>query len=111
MTLAAALGCRDRETLQQIAVGGLLHDYGKRFVAAQTLNFPGRLAENQFREIQRHPRDGFREFSSREDVSWGQLMMIYQHHERPDGKGYPVGVAGPDIHPGGSARWRTSLTP
>lgn len=99
MALANALGYRDRDTLQQIAVGGLLHDYGKRFVSAYTLNYTGRLSAGQFREIRRHPHDGFCQFALRADVQWGQLMMIYQHHERPDGKGYPVGVTAAEIHP------------
>jgi HD-GYP domain-containing protein (c-di-GMP phosphodiesterase class II) len=99
VSLAAELGHDEPDTLRQIAVGGLLHDYGKRFISSQTLNFPGRLTKQQFREIQRHPHDGFCQFTHREDLQWGQLMMIYQHHERPDGKGYPVGVTADDIHP------------
>ncbi len=97
-TLAARLGNGDREFVHQIAVGALLHDYGKRFIPASTLNCTGRLSEEQWRAIQQHPLDGFREFCERQDVSWGQLMMIYQHHERPDGKGYPVGVGASEIH-------------
>jgi len=99
VSLAAALGHSDREELQQIAVGGLLHDYGKRFISSHTLNFPGRLTKQQFREIQRHPHTGFTQFTGRDDLVWGQLMMIYQHHERPDGKGYPVGIRHDEIHP------------
>jgi len=99
ITLAAALGYKDHDILRQISIGGLLHDYGKRFTSPQILNFPGRLSEEQFWEIQRHPHDGFCQFADRESLHWGQLMMIYQHHERPDGKGYPVGVGGDDIHP------------
>ena len=34
----------------------------------------------------------------RGDLSWGQLMMVYQHHERTDGRGYPVGLVGSEIH-------------
>ncbi len=34
----------------------------------------------------------------REDLSWGQLMMVYQHHERMDGKGYPVQSVDDEIH-------------
>ena len=35
----------------------------------------------------------------RDDLSFGQLMMTYQHHERMDGSGYPVGCLGDEIHP------------
>lgn len=34
----------------------------------------------------------------REDMTWGGLMTVYQHHERLDGRGYPAGVTHEDIH-------------
>ena len=98
LALASRLGKYAPDVLRQIAVGALLHDYGKRYVPTAVLNCVGRLTEQQWQLIQRHPTDGFREFAARDDMNWGQLMMIYQHHERPDGKGYPVGVTGSEIH-------------
>ena len=44
-------------------------------------------------------REGFRRLCHREDLSYAQLMMGYQHHERLDGKGYPVGIGAEEIHP------------
>ena len=102
VALARALGTTDQTELQEIAVGGLLHDYGKRFLSLETLNYPGRLTKKLFQEVMRHPHDGFCQLNLRRDLSWGQLMMVYQHHERPDGKGYPVGVEGDEIHPLGA---------
>ena len=96
--LAARLGVRDRDELQKIAVGGLIHDFGKRNTAAAILNFPGKLDPIQFREIRLHPHNGFCLLSHRKELTWGQLMMAYQHHERPDGQGYPVGSRGDEIH-------------
>jgi HD-GYP domain-containing protein (c-di-GMP phosphodiesterase class II) len=98
LALACGLGIKEREILQQITIGGLLHDYGKRFVPKSILNSRGRLTDEQWVLIQQHPTTGFRDFSLRNDISWGQLMMVYQHHERPDGKGYPVGIGGSEIH-------------
>ncbi len=46
-----------------------------------------------------HPTVGFEQLNFREDLTDGQLMMVYQHHERLDGKGYPVGVVDSEIHP------------
>ena len=34
----------------------------------------------------------------RKDFNWAQLMMVYQHHERVGGRGYPVGLGGDEIH-------------
>lgn len=98
LILATSWAGPDRDLLRQIAIGALLHDYGKRFIPPAILNCTSKLTPQQWQVIQRHPTDGFREFATRDDVDWGQLMMIYQHHERLDGKGYPVGVGGSDIH-------------
>lgn len=99
LLLARAMGYHDPQTLREIGTGALLHDYGKRAVSRSLLNYVGRLAESDRRALQQHPASGFRQLCLRPDVTWGQLMMVYQHHERPDGKGYPVGVRGDEIHP------------
>ncbi|MEZ6135652.1 MAG: HD domain-containing protein [Pirellulaceae bacterium] len=96
--LARELGYGGEE-LQQIAVGGLLHDLGKLQIDERILTKPGRLDEFEFREIQKHPVTGFAELVNRDDLSEGQLMMAYQHHERLNGTGYPVGCLGNEIHP------------
>ena len=48
--------------------------------------------------MQEHPAVGFKELCRREDLTWGQLMMVYSHHERCDGRGYPVGLVRSEIH-------------
>ncbi len=45
-----------------------------------------------------HPRIGFEEVCHRADLSRDQLLMIYQHHEKLDGTGYPVGLVGSEIN-------------
>jgi HD-GYP domain-containing protein (c-di-GMP phosphodiesterase class II) len=99
IVLANALGGFDESALTELAAGALLHDIGKRHVSVQLLNKPGKLTENEWDQIRQHPIDGFRELVGRQDVSWAQLMMVYQHHERLDGTGYPAGVVGEEIHP------------
>lgn len=96
--LANELGYADNE-LEQITVGGLLHDLGKLEVSDKILCKPGRLDDDEFGTIKTHPTVGFRKLAGRGDLNLGQLMMVYQHHERPDGQGYPVGVTEDDIHP------------
>jgi HD-GYP domain-containing protein (c-di-GMP phosphodiesterase class II) len=96
--LARELGFSGGE-LEEIAVGGLLHDLGKLQIDERILTKPGRLDEFEFREIQKHPLTGFRELVTRDDLSLGQLMMAYQHHERLNGSGYPVACEGDEIHP------------
>ncbi|MHC4398756.1 MAG: HD-GYP domain-containing protein [Planctomycetota bacterium] len=99
LALATTLGVSDQQDLLDVAEGALLHDLGKRMIPPAVLNHPGKLSDKQWAIVRRHPTDGFRDLCGRDDLSWGQLMMVYQHHERLDGKGYPVGLGGEEIHP------------
>jgi len=94
--LADKLGFAD--DLQAIGEGGLLHDLGKLDIDDGILTKPGRLNDEEFTEIKLHPLIGFRRLCRREDISFSQLMMVYQHHENMNGGGYPTGVASDEIH-------------
>lgn len=98
LALAKMLGVSEHAELSGIAKGALLHDIGKRHVPADILNKKRKLTDDELRVVKLHPLTGFRELSQRADVTWPQLMMIYQHHERIDGRGYPVGIGGDEIH-------------
>jgi HD-GYP domain-containing protein (c-di-GMP phosphodiesterase class II) len=82
----------------EIAAGGLLHDIGKRHITRHVLNKNAKLTESEWNLMKQHPVTGFQELSQRVDLGHGQLMMVYQHHERLDGSGYPAGVTGNEIH-------------
>jgi HD-GYP domain-containing protein (c-di-GMP phosphodiesterase class II) len=77
----------------------MLHDIGKRFIPASILTKPARLDPAERAIVELHPIRGYEELQHRPDLSFGQLMMVYQHHERIDGTGYPVGIQGDEIHP------------
>jgi HD-GYP domain-containing protein (c-di-GMP phosphodiesterase class II) len=97
--LAEAMGVTDSEMLEQIASGAMLHDIGKRFIPNGILSKQGML-EPEEREIYlTHPQRGYVELYDRPGLEFGQLMMVYQHHERIDGRGYPVRILGDEIHP------------
>ncbi|MEM6776599.1 MAG: HD-GYP domain-containing protein [Planctomycetota bacterium] len=96
--LARALAFTD-DDIEQIIAGGLLHDLGKLQIDDAILTKPSKLDDLEFHAIKKHPLRGFQQLARREDLSWGQLMMAYQHHERLDGGGYPVGVTEDAIHP------------
>ena len=95
--LAKELGLSAQD-VQQITTGGLLHDLGKLEIDDKILSKPGKLDEAEFRAIKMHPTLGLNQVAFRDDLNVGQLMMVYQHHERLDGKGYPVGVVSDEIH-------------
>jgi HD-GYP domain-containing protein (c-di-GMP phosphodiesterase class II) len=97
--LAERLGlCRENE-FEPLAKAAILHDIGKRFIPASILQKPGKLDPEERAVIETHPQRGYEELCERDDISHEQLMMVYQHHERFDGKGYPVGFQGEEIHP------------
>jgi HD-GYP domain-containing protein (c-di-GMP phosphodiesterase class II) len=97
--LAEQLGLCSGAGLEEVAKGGMLHDIGKRFIPAAILSKPAKLDPHERAIIETHPQRGYEELCLRTDVSEEQLMMTYQHHERFDGKGYPVGLQGDEIHP------------
>jgi len=96
--LAMELGITDTPTLNEIGIAGLLHDIGKRFIQPDILRKPGALTPEERAAIERHPTRGFEELCKRSDMTQGQLSMIYQHHERLDGSGYPVRAVESEIH-------------
>ena len=96
--LAKCLGVSDDTHLRSIMIGGLFHDLGKCRVDRTILNKSGTLDRDELRQMEQHPTLGFMELLPRGELTWEQLMMVYQHHERYDGTGYPVGLPGSEIH-------------
>jgi HD-GYP domain-containing protein (c-di-GMP phosphodiesterase class II) len=90
--LAVAIGERlglAQGRLRQLALGGLLHDVGKLSVPNEILNKPGRLTDEEFAEIRRHPgagRELLIELGGFPDLV---LDLVESHHERIDATGYP----------------------
>jgi HD-GYP domain-containing protein (c-di-GMP phosphodiesterase class II) len=98
VALANILWNDPRADLRGIASGSVLHDVGKRRIPRVLLNKRGALTDTEREILRQHPRIGFEELCMREDVSWGGLMAIYQHHERTDGRGYPAQLTKKEIH-------------
>ena len=74
-------------------IGGFLHDLGKVGVPDAILNKPDRLSDAEYSVIKTHPSVGGRLLSSHPLASLA-MEAVVGHHERPDGKGYPHGLAG-----------------
>jgi HD-GYP domain-containing protein (c-di-GMP phosphodiesterase class II) len=97
--LAEEMGMRDAVALEQIASAAMLHDIGKRFIPAAILHKTSTLDEEELEMLKSHPMRGYVELCDRPGLEFGQLMMVYQHHERVDGRGFPVRILGDEIHP------------
>lgn len=76
--------------------GGLFHDIGKIAIRDSVLLKPGKLTPEEFKEIQRHPVEG-RELLKHMRTLEPAIPIVYHHHERYDGSGYPDGLAGDAI--------------
>jgi HD-GYP domain-containing protein (c-di-GMP phosphodiesterase class II) len=85
--------CRSRQmdahTTYQAGLGGLLHDTGKALIPDHILNKPGRLTDEEFDIVRKHPRDGYDILRKCDDIGPIPLDITLHHHERRDGSGYP----------------------
>lgn len=79
----------DADTCYQAGLGGLVHDTGKALVPDEILNKPGRLTEEEFAIIRKHPRDGYEILKQSPGIGPIPLDITLHHHERIDGSGYP----------------------
>ena len=88
--------CLPEEEIQELKTIGLLHDIGKIAIEESILNKPGKLTDDEWEEIKRHPEIGYRLLNTVNDMS---VMAGYVlcHHERWDGSGYPKGLKGAAI--------------
>ena len=82
--------------LNDIYMMGMLHDVGKIGVPSAVINKPGRLTDEEFDIIKKHPVIGFHILENIEEMPRMALVARW-HHERYSGGGYPDGLAGEDI--------------
>ncbi len=94
--LARGLGMPEDE-VQAAARGGLLHDMGKAMSPLHVLNKPGRLTDDEFDTMRRHPEDGHRLLVDSGVDDAAALDIALRHHEKMDGTGYPGRLSGEDI--------------
>jgi len=93
--IARALGMSENE-IQGVKTAALLHDIGKLAVPEHILSKPGPLTQEEFQKIRIHPQVGA-EIISGVPFPYPVAPLILSHHERWDGKGYPVGLKGEEI--------------
>ena len=84
------------DTIEGIRVSGTLHDIGKIFIPAEILSKPGKLRPNEINLLKDHADVGY-ELLRNIDFPWPVAEIVYQHHERMDGSGYPRGLKGDEI--------------
>ena len=84
------------EIVEGIRIAAVIHDIGKVSVPAEILSKPGKLTRNELELIKDHPLTGF-DILKDVEFPWPVAEIVYQHHERLDGSGYPRGLKGDDV--------------
>lgn len=84
--------------LQNIVFGGLLHDIGKTKIPLRILNKPGKLSEYEMTIMKRHAVLGLEILEKADLTNFEVIAGVWQHHERLDGTGYPLGLEAAEIH-------------
>jgi len=96
-TIAMEMGLSD-ETLEGIRTAATFHDIGKIPLPAEILSRPSKLSEADFHLIKTHPQTGY-DILKEVEFPWPVARIVWQHHERLDGSGYPLGLKGEEILP------------
>ena len=83
------------ELVERVRLAGTLHDVGKIAVPDAVLGKPGKLTDDEFDQMKKHPEVGALIIDGAElkDIS----SWVWAHHERPDGSGYPRGLSDEEI--------------
>ena len=89
MALAENVGC-DKKEVRGFGVAGLLHDIGKIRIPIEVLTKPGKLSDDEWVMIKRHPGEGARMIMKSDDGLDLAAVVAYEHHIMLDGGGYPA---------------------
>ncbi|HPK87546.1 MAG TPA: HD domain-containing phosphohydrolase, partial [Atribacterota bacterium] len=86
----------DKNTIETIRVASLVHDIGKTIIPSEILNKPGKLTELEYGLVKHHAQSGYEILK---DISFTSPIaeIVYQHHEKINGSGYPRGLKGNEI--------------
>jgi putative nucleotidyltransferase with HDIG domain len=93
--IAAVMGL-PQEKIDGIRMAGSIHDIGKLSIPAEILSKPTKLTNIEFSLIKEHSKQGY-EMLKDVESPWPLAQIVYQHHERIDGSGYPRNLKGDEI--------------
>ncbi|MTI69183.1 MAG: HD-GYP domain-containing protein [Firmicutes bacterium] len=85
-----------KEKTKEIYWAGIVHDIGKTIIPSEIINKKGKLTDEEFEIIKKHPIWGYEALKNSEELKDIANYVRY-HHERWDGNGYPDGLEGEDI--------------
>ena len=79
----------DEEQTRSAGIAGLLHDLGKALMPMDVLNKPGKLTDEEFAIIKKHPEEGLKLLQASNCTNDIAHDVVLHHHEKTDGSGYP----------------------
>ncbi len=85
-----------KERIEGIYMSGVIHDLGKVSVPTEILSKPGKITKIEFELIKNHAQEGYN-ILEKIEFPWPVAQIVYQHHEKIDGSGYPLGLSGEEI--------------
>lgn len=88
--------CLPDDQVEAIRIAGALHDIGKIAVPTEILTKPGRLSHLEMEMVKTHCQNAY-DILKTIEFPYPIAQIIFQHHERMDGSGYPQGLSGKDI--------------
>jgi len=91
-------GRSDRHDLRELGIGFFLHDLGKTRINPGVIMKEGLLDDEELTEMRRHPLYGFDILKETNQLTTECKLIVLEHHEREDGRGYPYGLYGGEIH-------------
>lgn len=97
MVIAKKHGLEDA-MIREIGIAGLLHDVGKSKIPNEVLNKPARLTDDEFALMKQHAAFGYHILKEKNAFNDRILLGVLQHHEKLNGRGYPMGVPESKIH-------------
>jgi HD-GYP domain-containing protein (c-di-GMP phosphodiesterase class II) len=86
------------DNIKGLQMAGEIHDLGKIYVPAEILSKPSQLSTYEFMLIKNHPQIAY-DILKEIEFPWPVAQIVYQHHERMDGSGYPNQLTGEKILP------------
>lgn len=87
----------DNQQVYEIGIAGLLHDIGKSRIPDEILNKAGKLTDEEFELMKQHSVFGYHILEPKTDLSRDIKLGVLQHHEKTNGRGYPLKVTGEKI--------------
>ena len=95
--LGSAMGLPKSPDLEMLGMGTMLHDIGKSQIDPKLINKPGRLTDEEFKEMKGHVNEGVKLLKEHHKLPEMVMEPVVQHHEKLTGNGYPNAIKGDQL--------------